>query len=204
MIYSDDFVWLHVPKCAGTKIEKMFEKYYTDNKEIHQDPIGGSVVLWHDSVSERETRDPNFYLANRTVVCSIRRLPSWLISRYNYEVQRSPALAHRPERLLIGRFLEQRGSENHADAVIKKYLPESILSSSKVRFIRTEFFEIDFKSVFGDYVDISLIPDSEFGVKENSSRNFVSPKTRKALYDNLSSLYQACPYWKIVEDIAYR
>jgi len=27
MIYTDEFVWLHFPKCAGTKVKRLFLKY---------------------------------------------------------------------------------------------------------------------------------------------------------------------------------
>lgn len=30
MIIGKEFVWLHFPKCAGTKIEKIFETYFSD------------------------------------------------------------------------------------------------------------------------------------------------------------------------------
>lgn len=206
MIYSDSFVWLHVPKCAGTKIERLFAKYYSDKKGIYQDIVGGQMdppVMWHDSIAVREARDPNFMLGNRTVICSFRRLPAWLMSRYSYEVQRSPDLPHRPERLLVGRFLTRQGRENHADTIIKNFLPKSILELGKLRFIRTEYFESDFKSVFGDYIDISIIPSWEYNVKENTSENFVPIEIKKKLYRNLQALYEECPYWKMVEDLAY-
>jgi hypothetical protein len=91
MIYSDDFVWLHYPKCAGTLVETLFKKYYSDQSEIVQDfisfnlfgisfnPFGtmrNPLGSWHDSVLQREARDTNFKLVNRVVICSFRRLPS--------------------------------------------------------------------------------------------------------------------------------
>jgi hypothetical protein len=206
MIYSKDFVWLHFPKCAGTKIERLFATYFSNEKEITQDLIGPQrklPVLWHDSIAQREARDPGFVLGDRTVICSIRRLPSWLVSRYNFEYKRSPQLDYRPERLLVGRFLEQHGRENHADSYARKYLPMSILESGEVRFIRTEYFEDDFKSVFGDYIDISRIPDREFSKKENVTENNVPLDIRNKLDKNRKILYGVCPYWKMVEDVAY-
>jgi hypothetical protein len=206
VIYSDTFVWLHFPKCAGTKIERLFEKYYSDGNGIVQDLIGiknNPSVSWHDSVHQRESRDPKFLLEDRVVICSLRKLPSWLESRYSFEYERCPQLDHRPERLLEGKFLEQDGIENHADLYAMSYLPRSILESGKVRFIRLEYFESDFKSVFGDYVDVSIIPNSEFNKKVNFSKNCLPPDFRKRLYGNQQVLYEKCPYWKMVEDIAY-
>jgi len=207
MIYSNDFVWLHFPKCAGTKIERIFEKYFSSDKRIFQDHINPQIdpsASWHDGVFDRERRDPKFTLGNRTVICSFRRLPSWLESRYNFEYQRSPQLNHRPELLLEGRFLERRGWENHADFYIKKYLPESILLSDKIKFIRTEYFETDFRIVFKDFIDISLIPDVEFSERINVSESHLPIEIKNKLLDNQQELYEKCPHWKVAEDIAYR
>ena len=206
MIYSDTFVWLHFPKCAGTKVERLFAQYYSDDERITQDVLevaGPPPVPWHDSVAQREARDPKFKLGNRMVICSFRRLPAWLESRYSYENHRSPQLDHSPERLLEGKFLEQHGNENHADRYAMRYLPKILLESGKVRFIRTEYFESDFKSVFSDYIDISIIPDGEFNQKVNVSKDHLQPEFRKKLYENLPTLYEKCPYWKMVEEVAY-
>lgn len=206
MIYSDDFVWLHFPKCAGTKVERLFASYFSNEQGIYQDPVGIQMeppVLWHDNIARRESRDPNFRLGSRTVICSFRRLPAWLLSRYNYEYQRSPHLNHRPERLLMGRFLGRTGQENHADVIAKNFLPRTILESGKLIFLRTEYFELDFKAVFGNYVNVSVIPDWEFAKKENISEDNVPSHIRKQLFEDQGSLYAKCPYWKMIEDIAY-
>ncbi len=206
MIYSNSFVWLHFPKCAGTKIEKIFEKYFSNEKMIFQDHINPQIdpsASWHDGISDRERRDPKFTLGERTVICSFRRLPSWLESRYSFEYQRSPHLNHRPELILEGRFLERRGWENQADFYIKKYLPNSILLSDRIQFIRTEYFETDFKMVFKDFIDISKIPDAEFKERINVSKSHLPVEIKNKLLDNKQKLYEKCPRWKAAEDIAY-
>lgn len=206
MIYSDDFVWLHFPKCAGTKIADLFRTYYSRDKRIFQDPIDPIIDpegSWHDAVIDREQRDPHFVLGARTLICSFRRLPKWLDSRYSFEVQRSPHLRHHPELLLEGKFLEQGGDENHADTYPIKYLPEGILTSNQVRFIRTEHFESDFKRVFGEFLDVTVIPSWEFLKRVNTSKSAVPEKIRKELFQS-QIVYERCPYWKAVENIAYR
>lgn len=206
MIYSDQFVWLHFPKCAGTKIENLFKKYYSADKRIHQDVVKPRIdplATWHDSIATREKRDPNFIAGNRTVICSFRRLPSWLESRYSYEVRRSPQLDHHPEHLLEGKFLERGGRQNHADFYARKYVPESILRSDQLRFIRTENFETDFKQVFGEFIDVTLIPDWEFGKRVNESQTALPDEIRVKLFQNQQEVYEKCPYWKKVEIVAY-
>ncbi len=206
MIYSDDFVWLHFPKCAGTKVENLFRTYYAADKRIFQDVVDPKVdpqISWHDSVSDRERRNPRFTLGNRVIICSFRRLLPWLESRYSFEVQRSPALNHRPELLLEGKFFEQGGIQNHADLYARKYIPEALLHSGKIRFVRTENFESDFKRVFGAFLDVKIIPDWEFNKRVNTSKSAVPDDIRKQLFQNQQEVYENCPYWKSLEDIAY-
>lgn len=206
MIYTDEFVWLHFPKCAGSKIEQLFKNYFFDDEGLHQDPVDPLIdptASWHHTISNRENHDPQFKLGDRMVICSFRKLSSWLESRYNYEVERSPDLPHRPELVLEGKFLESNGMENHADYYAKLFLPEPILKSDKLKFLRTEFFESDFKSIFGNYLDISRIPDWEFEQKLNVSVSHLPVDIKKQLYSKNNKVYDSCPYWQLVEDIAY-
>ena len=205
MIYNDEFVWLHFPKCAGSKIESLFREYFFEDKGIVQDiiDITDTSFVWHDSISQREKRDPKFSLDERTVICSIRNLPSWLESRYSFEFKRNPDLPHNPEMLLEGTFLEATGSKSHADLYAKKYIPEKLLNTGKIRFLRNEYFESDFKSIFGDYLDISIIPDGEYQEKVNASKRVIPEDIREKLYDNNRSVYDKCPYWQSVEKVAY-
>jgi hypothetical protein len=207
MIFSDDFVWLHFPKCAGTKIEHLFRTYYSDDKNFFQDIVDPQIdprITWHDSISDREKRDPKFFLGNRVVICSFRKLPTWLESRYSFEVQRNPDFNHRPELLLEGKFLEQSGQENHADFYAQKYLPEHILTSNRLRFVRTEHFESDFKHIFGEFIDVKIIPNWEFSKRVNVSQSVLPDKIKTQLLEHQQKVYEKCPYWKKVEDIAYR
>jgi len=205
VIYNSEFVWLHVPKCAGTKIENLFKKYFSHEDGLFQDPVVPKNDLscpWHNSTSDREASDPEFKLDGRTVICSFRRLPSWLESRYNFEVQRNPHLPHNPELLFEGKFLEANGYVGHADYYAKKYLPETILKTGKVRFLRTEFFETDFKLIFGDFLPISRIPDWELKKKVNISKSSLPPHIKEQLYGQ-KKVYEKCPYWRSVEEMAY-
>ena len=207
MIYNDEFVWIHFPKCAGSKIEILFKKYLSkNNKNLHQDPfsiLNDPSISWHDSISKREKKDPTFSLNGRTAIYSFRRLPSWLESRYLYEYERSPSLPHNPELLLQGKFLEAYGSVNWADSYAKQFIPKNILESGHIRFIRTEYFETDFKAIFGDYLDISKIPNKQFKKRINSTKMSLPNSIKEQLYADTPSIYDHCPYWKSIEDIAY-
>ncbi|PID60235.1 MAG: hypothetical protein CSB44_10900 [Gammaproteobacteria bacterium] len=206
MIYNDEFVWLHFPKCAGTKIEQLFAKYLADVPGLVQDPVGldlDPTVAWHDTVARRSERDPDFALGDRTVVCSFRRLPGWLVSRYNFEFRRSPDLEHKPELLLEGRFLEQGGFLNHADAYARNFLPPAIVESGKLAFLRTEYLEEDFHSVFSRFIDVSAIPTSAFRSKANKSGQHIPADVRETLARREDDIYASCPYWRDLEKIAY-
>jgi hypothetical protein len=198
---------MHFPKCGGTAIESIFKKYFSSRDEIYQDPISPDTdkqSTWHDSIEDRENRDSSFRLENRVVVCSIRKLPSWLESRYSFEIERSPELKHDPELLLQGRFLESNGYLNHADYYAEKYLPDRLFSKAKVFFIRLEYFEKDFIEVFGRFVDVSIIPVNELSFKVNSTKSRLPEGFLSKINRRQTSVYDHCPYWKKIETIAYQ
>lgn len=206
MIWGKRFVWLHFPKCAGTKIERLFERYFSHRSDIHQDIADVALdpkVSWHDSLAERARRDPRFVVGDRTIICSIRRLPGWLESRYSYEVARSPQLNHDAKRLLLGRYLHVNGEEFHADLAAQRYLPDSVLASPRLVFIRQEHFGEDFRRAFAPFVDVSRIPPKEFNTLENATPNTVPPEISRQLWAPDSELYARCPHWRRVEQLAY-
>lgn len=205
MIYNDKFIWLHFPKCAGTKVESLFRKYYSDVPGLIQDvvdPKNDTAASWHDSISTRLKRNPEFTLGNKEIICPIRKLPSWLVSRYNFECARSPELNHKPELLLTGRFMEASGELNHADVYIQNYLPQSLLDKGRVSFLRVENFELDFNELFGKYIDLSLIPKEEYAQRENPSKSYLP---QDIVHEILTSqeVYTNCPKWTSVEKLAY-
>jgi hypothetical protein len=205
MIYNDKFVWVHFPKCAGTKVRSLFKRYFSTDSELFQDTIdlkNNPAASWHDSVGCRSTHNPAFMLGGRIVICSIRRLPSWLASRYNFEYQRSPGLAHNPNLLLEGKFMERGGYICHADDYIEKYLPQTLLDTGNVRFLRAEYFETDFIELFGKYLDLSVIPREEFIKRINFSKNHVPADILHSLRSS-RDIYSKCPKWRAVEELAY-
>lgn len=215
MIYNDQFVWLHYPKCAGTKIETLFGRYFTDVPGLVQDPVGARQdpsLAWHDSIGVRHGRDPEFGLDDRKIICSFRRLPGWLESRYRFECQRHPKLDHQPERLLQGQFLEADGSLSHADNYAMKFLPPEILDTAEISFVRVEHFEDDFKAAFGEFLDISGIPSQAYKKKVNRSRGLLStllPKRSSDIPESIrlrlhgEEVYTHCPHWHRIEQLAY-
>jgi hypothetical protein len=206
MICSPHFIWLHFPKTAGTKIEFLFQRYFSHIEEITQDPVGlqfDPTIAWHDSLIQRSRRDPGFAIGKRTIICSFRKLPAWLMSRYNFEIQRNPQLPVNPQILLEGKFMTGRGAIKHADFVLNKYLPHEILETREVLFIRAEHFKEDFQHVFGRFIDITVIPDKEYEFKVNVSKNFIpEPVIHQLIHSD--TVYRNCPEWNEIEHMVYK
>jgi len=206
MITSDDFIWLHFPKCAGTRIETIFQRYFTDDHQIHQDPVGldlDPTIGWHDSIQKRIKKNPEFSLGNRVVICSFRRLPGWLISRYNFEVRRSPELPHKSSDLLVGNFLEQNGMKQHADAYIDRYLTPLLAEQRKIKYLRVEHFRTDFITIFKEFINVSRIPFEEFDQYENKTLNILPDELLMKISEEKEVIYSHCPKWRHIEQLAY-
>ena len=195
MIYNKEFIWLHFPKAAGTKVEQIFERYYSSDSSIHQDDIKqlrpDGTAPWHDSIKERESYDPSFKSENKTIIICIRKLKGWLKSRYNFEYKRSSYLEHNPENLLRGKFYEATGYLNEADQYIRNFMPAELFQSNNVVFIRMENFEEDFRKIFGNFIDVSKVPSSEFKKKSNSSVNYLSNDLLSNLTNKLKPHYKS-------------
>jgi len=205
MIYNEKFIWLHFPKVAGTKIEEIFKKYYSEDRTICQDDIkklrGNGTAPWHDSIKERITYDPSFEIKDKTIIVCIRKLNGWLKSRYNFEYKRTSKLPHDPNLLLQCKFYEATGFLNNADYYIENYLPYTLFKNNRVEFIRMENFESDFKRVFGKFIDINLIPNGEFQRKSNASTNYLSEDLSTKLKQTDLSLFS--PKWSALERKIY-
>jgi hypothetical protein len=206
MIYNDEFVWLHFPKCAGTKTERLFQKYFSMDTTIHQDivdPKNDKTYKWHDTIVQREARDKSFKLGDRTIIFPFRKLPNWLISRYNFGYHENPNLPYKTELLLEGKFLWSNGQEGNANNLLTNFLPPALLIANRIEFIRTEFFEDDFKTIFSKYLDISIIPDWEYQKKSNASQSYLSDEMIDMIFLNQKSIYNKSPYWKFLESAIY-
>lgn len=167
-------------------------KYFSKNPEILFDKIDPAHMIWHENVPEREKRT-GLNLQDKMVICNFRRLPSWIISRIQFEEKRSSQKTAR-EHYITGRFHEESGFLNCADYYVKKY------TASPVRnWIRTEFIQEDFEDAFSPFLDLSRINLSgEFQRKSNVTsyeRNLRKWFNR----EDLELLYSSCPLWRDLE-----
>lgn len=197
-----------MPKAAGSKIEALFKAHYATDTSIHQDKVGiriNPLITWHDSIADREKRDPSFRLGKRRLIVCTRRLPSWLKSRFLFELRRTPRLMHDPKMLLSGMFLERTGHPNHADKYIRKWIPPELRRTHRqVSYLRVENFAIDFRTIFGQYLDISSISTAELEERENASLSLgVQSNLDVLIAENLDLIYQSCPLWTELETMVY-
>lgn len=204
MIYNNQFIWLHLSRCAGTKTEVLFADYFSDVENLHLDSTISEIdtdAFWHDGVLDRELRDPLFHLGTREIICSFRRLKPWLISRYNFMAVFRPGYNLRPELLLEGRYVFGNPVLSHADLELARYIPRALAISDRLTLIRAEHFEQDFKQAFANHIDLNLIPEEIYAKKENRVPNSVPQEILDEL--EKTDLSEKCPYWTMLEDRYY-
>lgn len=65
------FIFLHIPKCGGTSLQKVLHKYSEDDR----------FKYWHSPLSEYQ----KFYnISNYRIICSVRNPWSRIVSAFNY------------------------------------------------------------------------------------------------------------------------
>lgn len=151
MIVAPDWIWLHVPKCAGTTTDAILFAAFEDAPGVSfdaMDPTRG--VTWHQTIAARAARQPGFAAEGRRVLANIRRLPHWLLSRAFFEVQRhgEAALPRRAD-LVRGVFLQPARSPGgpvmrpqSADAMLRPYAAEV------TEWLRSEHLRADLARAF--------------------------------------------------------
>lgn len=148
MIVAKNWIWLHFPKCAGTSVEDALRTLYAGNPGVVFDEIDPRNVIWHHSLDQRCKYNPSFSPEGKRILCNIRRLPDWILSRVHFEVQRSgQSCAVKRKDLVVGRFaIPFNGSVRlySADHVLKEY------KGGVTHWIRMESLSGDLASALGE------------------------------------------------------
>jgi hypothetical protein len=204
VIIGPNFIWLHFPKCAGSHTEQVLRNCFYKNLGITQkilqllairdpevifDPIDPKNVIWHENVLQREQRT-GINLDNKAIICNFRRLPSWMISRIQYEEKRSGNKTTKDE-YITGRLHEQNGSVNFADNYLKKYSSRPVTS-----WIRTEYIRDDFEKAFSPFLDLSSVDLSKKFRQTTNVTKYERDLRKWFTPEDLERLYCSCPLWR--------
>lgn len=201
MIVGRDWVWLHVPKCAGTTTEATLRKVFKGAPDVVFDPVGARhPVIWHHTVAKRKEMDPSFCAENKRIVGNIRRLPSWLLSRVHFEAGRhGDRAAPSREQLCQGLFpnpTRKTGAitQISADRQIGHFADEI------TDWIRTESLREDLQRVFNlspGRDGLSIVSLNETKLRYIKALDFwFTPR-------ELAGLYEANPIWAAIEKQVY-
>jgi len=198
MIVGDKFVWLHFPKCAGHAVDQALKSVLRGRTDVAFDVADRTG--WHDSLEERQRRDPSLVVDDRAVICGFRRLPYWMLSRVHYEASRPPYLSATRGMLCRGEFFHQNGQIGKADDYALHY-------DAKVeRWIRTEHLAEDFERHFSDILGSHLAKAAMRKVRRivNGTRlNYIRSLDYHFTPDELARLYDANPTWAALERALY-
>ena len=196
MIVGPGFSWLHFPKCAGTETEAILHRLFGHDPALEFDVVAPGRINWHHSIPERRAADPGFDPSGRAVICNIRRLPSWLLSRVHSGLARVPEHRVTREMLLQGRFPRHDGHILSADDLMRRYTAHPV-----ARWIRTEQFAQDFRAAFSPY--LTLPADITTPNANRAAIPYVRDPSFHFTEAEIAGLYQANPLWAEVEARAY-
>lgn len=195
MIVGETFIWTHFPKTAGHAVDRALRRAARGKRDVCFDRRRAHDAFWHESPRQRRARDPSFSIEGKTVIAGIRRLPHWVLSRVFYEAARPPHRVPTREMLREGRFFEQDGTPNFADAYME------VFEDEVARWLRTEHLREDFHRHFSDV----LGPSVHIGVKaldkivNGTSMPYVKQPSFHFTAAELARLYDANPRWKAKE-----
>jgi len=203
MIIADDWIWLHVPKTGGSATERILMANFKKRKDVKFDDLKDkSKPIWHESIAQRQISTPELSVENRTVHANIRRLPTWLLSRIHFEVQRHGARAEVvrehivQERFKVVHPKRPDGKNDkivQADAVINKFSP------GVSNWIRMENLQEDLEKAFRIEDRGTLVKKRVNDTKQQYIKN---PRFWFTM-DELQMIYDANPTWARIERMVY-
>jgi hypothetical protein len=199
MVISDRFLWLHFPKCSGTETERLLKLAFGKDGVTRFDLIDPAHVIWHHSINQRRAYDKSFTTDGRDIICNIRRLPNWLLSRVHYEYVRSPNRRVTRKMLLNGEFYEASGKISNADVYAGLY------SNPKVtHWVKTENLVDDLKNVLSKYTDMSGVDlTTEVRRTNVAPIDYIRDVGFYFTENDLKSLYATNPQWAALEREIY-
>lgn len=193
MIIGSDFVWLHFPKTAGSSLDAALRELIGGRPGVVFDDLDDQSGVWHHTVSQRMTADADFDPSGKRVFCGIRRLPAWVMSRVQFEAERSGKVATR-EMIERGEFFEPDGAAWPADVYMQMYAPDV------TDWIRTESLADDVAAAFS--IDLAVVKEVIATHRKRETR-YVKDTSFWFTADQIERLYDANPIWAKVEREVY-
>lgn len=206
MIISDKFIWLHVGKTGGTSIRKtlrIIKNRIDPSIELNDDKYFNK----HDSIKARTNThyDTPFkysesYLNSLDKILNIRRLPSYLMSRSQWNEKHHNARLGKTfnKEILLEGFATgvSRHILDHCESTLNRFIEKS----KDVKWITCEHLNEDFLQLMKTYYDldedtIRLINDVRINVNTDYDKNIHDYFTD----DELVKVYNNCPTWKELE-----
>ena len=201
MIQGRDFIWQHMPKCAGHTVEMALRAGLLGRRDIRFDPRFPEYIGWHDGLAARAGRDPGFNPDGKTVVTGFRRLPHWVLSRVHYEASRPPHRCATRDMVRRGAYFEQSGDLCTADRLLRDYIcPEHVQT-----WIRVEHMPEDFRTAFSGVIGARM-PAAEWQLRRIRNPTQVRYLEAVEFYftpGDLVALYDANPLWASLERTLY-
>ncbi len=203
MIVGPGFIWLHVPKCAGSTVELTLRHLAAGRDDVRCDPVFTtndlSQVNWHQNIRQRRDRDGGPAVAGREIIANFRRLPDWILSRAHFASKLRPATVPTRQMLTAGRFYEADGSVKSADEELALYMEEPVS-----RWIRAEHLIEDFERAFGAHFDLSVGAHREdLSTRLNAASNYIKDIKFHFTGRELERLYLLNPAWAALETKLY-
>lgn len=196
MIVGPGFIWLHFPKCAGTETEAILRRLFGQDPALAFDAVAPGRINWHHAIPERQRAVPGFAVAGRAVICNIRRLPAWLLSRVHSGLVRAPEHGVTREMLLRGCFPRHDGHILSADDLMRRYTAHPV-----THWIRTEHFAADFRTAFAPYLPLPA------EIAMPGANRAAIPYIRDIRFHfteaEIAGLYRANPVWATMEARIY-
>lgn len=191
MVVTKTFVWAHLPKTAGDMVATVFSVF----PEIIEfaDPLDSPQK--HARFRER----PDL-VAGRQKVLSIRRLPSWQLSRAVHRSRHGAAPDFVPQPMESRETMITSGA---ADRALSNYVEGGL--SWPDRWIRTEHLVNDVLALLAEHTEVTPAQRERVLAlaPQNVGQNYERDPSAWFSDEMVGRMYEHNPLWRQAEDRAY-
>lgn len=191
MVFSKDFVWLHIGKTGGTTTEYLFTNFCSDIIE-HAD--GYHQREKHEPLINVKKRFPNEDFDRKIKVVNFRKILSFIVS-HNFDRFKSAETQLNKEEDAINQskkgLLYSQNEWKTVDEFTKDYFEDVSF------YIRMEFLIEDFTTVFKKFKKDLVIPNNIHLHKNTSKPKIDFTQTE------VDNIYSSNPLWMSIQEKIY-